>query len=173
MRKKITRSAVINNVCKRMRVTRVSVKNEGERGSERTKRLRNMRRYFHPRLSFVTSQSAAKHVYLGIMMRAATAANTAPKEKKMESAVTRYFLLFGNCSRISVPSVGIDPYATVQFLAVRYFPKTRTPTALPNRKSATHRDQNEVVIVAPSPNREVNSNVPLNAILRPNISEPG
>ena len=55
-------------------------------------------------------------------MRAATAANTDPKEKKMESAVTRCFLLFGSCSKISVPSVGIDPYAIFQFL-----PRTRAP----------------------------------------------
>ena len=106
------------------------------------------------------------------MRRAATAASTAPREKKTESAVTRYLLLFGNCSRISVPSVGIDPYAVFQFLVLRFGPGTRTPTALPNRKSATHRDQYEVVIVAASPNREVNNSVPLNAILRPSRSEP-
>ena len=106
------------------------------------------------------------------MARAATAATTAPSEKKTESAVTRYLLLFGNCSRISVPSVGIEPYATHQFLVLKYGLEKRTPTALPNRKRATHRDQNEVVTVAPIPNREVNSNVPLNAMLRPNRSEP-
>ena len=119
------------------------------------------------------SQSAVKHVYLGMMARAATAASTDPREKKRESAVTRYLLLFGNCSRIIVPSVGIEPYTTHQFLMLKHGLEKRTPTALPNRKRATHRDQYEVVTAAPSPNKEVNSNVPLNAILRPSRSEPG
>ena len=148
---------------------------EGQRSrsSEHTIRPRHMRRYFQPRFPLVKSQSVARHVYLGMITMAATAANTAPKEKKTESAVTRYFLSFGNCSRISMPSVGIDPCAKFQSLVLDYVLKTRTPTALPNKKRATHKDQNEVVMVAPSPNREVNNNVPLNATLRPSRSEPG
>jgi hypothetical protein len=90
----------------------------------------------------------------------------------MESAVTRYF-----CCLATVLESVCRQWASIptnfQFLVLEYSLETRTPTALPNRKSATHRDQNEVVIVAPSPNREVNNNVPLNAILRPSRSEPG
>lgn len=119
------------------------------------------------------SQSAVKHVYLGMIMSATIAENTDPNEKKIVSAVTRYFLLFGSCSRINVPSVGIDPYTEFEFPRLDCVLETPTPTALPNRKRARQRDQKELVKVAPSPNREVNSNVPLNAILRPSRSEPG
>ena len=154
-------------------MSEVSSAGQVGRGKKHTIMPRHARRYFQPRLSLATSQSVAKHVYLGTITRAVIAANTAPKEKKMESAVTRYFLLFGSCSRISVPSVGIDPYAIFQFLMPQHILIPRTPTALPNRKRAIHKDQNEVLMAAPSPNREVNSRVPLNAILRPSRSEPG
>jgi hypothetical protein len=60
----------------------------------------------------------------------------------------------------------------IQFRTLKYGLETHTPTALPSRKIATHRDKNEVVIVAPSPNKPVNNNVPLNATVRPNRSEP-
>lgn len=134
---------------------------------------RHARRYFQPRLSLEISQSVVRHVCLGTMIRAMTAVNTDPMEKNIVSAVTRYFLLFGNCSSISVPSVGIDPYAGCEFLVLECVLEIRTPTALPNKKRARHSVQNDVVIVAPSPNREVNNKVPLNAMLRPSRSEPG
>ena len=73
----------------------------------------------------------------------------------------------------AVPSVGIDPCADFLVLILECILKTCTPTELPNEKRATRRDQNKVVMAAPSPNKEVNSNVPLNAILRPSRSEPG
>jgi hypothetical protein len=44
------------------------------------------------------------------MRRARRDETTAPREKKTESAVTRYCLPRGMCSKISVPSVGIDPW---------------------------------------------------------------
>ena len=106
-------------------------------------------------------------------MRPTIAANTAPKEKKIVSAVTRYFFLFGSCSNISVPSVGIDPYRDGELLVLECVVETHTPTALPNKKRARQRDQNEVVIVAKRPNTDVNNKVPLNAALRPSKSEPG
>ena len=140
--------------------------------SEPTIAPRHTRRYFQPRLSLSISQSVLRHVYFGTMMRAKIAASTDPKEKKIVSAVTRYFLLFGNCSNKSVPSVGIEPWTSCEFPVLEHVLETRTPTALPNKKRTRQRDQNEVVIVAISPNREVNNKVPLNAVLRPSRSEP-
>ena len=48
--------------------------------------------------------------------RPTTAANTAPKEKNTDNAVTRYCLPLGMCSKRSVPSVGIEPYTSDELL---------------------------------------------------------
>jgi hypothetical protein len=50
--------------------------------------------------------------------------------------------------------------------------KTRTPTALPRRKSATQRVPKLLAREAKKPKMEVKKSVALNAVLRPRMSEP-
>ena len=79
----------------------------------RTMRPRQIKRYCHPLFWTSTSQGtveAAGQEFCGSTKRATAAARTAPKEKKMDKAVTRYCFSFGMCSRRRVPSVGMDPY---------------------------------------------------------------
>jgi hypothetical protein len=78
----------------------------------RTMSPRQIRRYCHPLFWMSTSQGtieAAGQEFCGSTKRATAAARTAPKEKNMDNAVTRYCFSFGMCSRRSVPSVGMDP----------------------------------------------------------------
>lgn len=49
-------------------------------------------------------------MFLGISIMATRDANTAPREKNTESAVTRYSLPRGICSKRRVPSVGNEPF---------------------------------------------------------------
>lgn len=102
-----------------------------------------------------------------------TAARTAPKEKKTDSAVTRYCLPFGICSRRSVPSVGMEPYVS-DFRRVHHglFREIRTPTALPSRNRARQSHAKVPAKAAKTPNTDVRKSVALNAVVRPMRSEP-
>lgn len=79
--------------------------------ASRTMSPRVIRRYFHPRFCNETSQGVVEigQELWGSTRRATAADRTAPKEKKMERAVTRYCFSLGMCSRRRVPSVGIEP----------------------------------------------------------------
>ena len=99
-----------------------------------------------------------------------SAERTDPREKKTESAVTKYSFPFGMCSRRSVPSVGIEPWT--RFNDVLTLDEGElTPTALPRKNRSTHRLPNEFANDARMPNKAVKKRVALKAALRPTRSE--
>ena len=105
-------------------------------------------------------------------MRATTAAKTDPVEKKAESAVTRYWFSFGTFSRISVPSVGMEPCKLINNGTIVVGKAELTPTELPRRKRVMQIVVNELEKDASNPKIAVKKSVPLKAALRPTKSEP-
>lgn len=81
-------------------------------GSRRTMSPRDISRYLQPWFWASTSQGAVEpdgQELRGRTSNATNAERTAPKEKNMDSAVTRYCFSLGMCSKRRVPSVGMDP----------------------------------------------------------------
>jgi hypothetical protein len=75
---------------------------------------RAISRYLHPWFCVLASQGVESvQEFGGMTKRATTAARTEPSEKKTESAVTKYRLPLGMCSKRSVPSVGMDPLTSL------------------------------------------------------------
>ena len=116
-------------------------------------------------------EDTSGHELLGSTRRATTADTTEPTEKKTESAVTRYCFSLGNCSRRRVPSVGIDPWASVSRLRTERM-SVLTPTELPRKNKVTHNMPKELDKEARKPKTAVKKSVALNAVLRPIRSEP-
>lgn len=108
------------------------------------------------------------------MIKARMADPIAPKEKKTDSAVTRYSLPEGRFSSSSVPSVGIEPCETSCWSGNQDLTCTSklTPTAVPSKNRLRHSIGKDLENAERKPKVDVKNSVPLNAALRPIKSEP-